>query len=398
MALDKTKRITLSVVKSLKPGEIIWDISPVGFGIRCQKNSKVYCLKYRFQGRQRWLTIGRHGSPWTPENARSEAIRLLGMVASENDPAIYRDAEKLAPTVEEAAGQFIDEHVLEKRKSGTAVEYIRLFRKIILPALGRHRVKDVVPADIIRFHSSLRATPYQANRCTAVLSKFFNWAEQKALRPQFSNPCRYIEKFKEEKRERMLSSEELGQLGKALNNYEGRSPYVVAAVKLLIFTGARLNEILTLRWDYIDMELGQARLPDSKTGAKTLHLPPPALAVLQDIGKEKGNPFVIVGQRTGTHLVNLNKPWRAIRSEAGLDDVRIHDLRHAFASIAVSSGMGLPIIGKILGHSQPQTTARYAHLAADPVKKAAAKVAGTISAAMGMRKRQSETLPFRKKV
>ena len=391
------KRITLSVVKHLKPNEIIWDTSPVGFGIRCQRNSKVYCLKYRFHGRQRWLTIGKHGSPWTPETARSEARRLLGMVADGDDPAINRDAEKLALTLDAAAKRFIDEHVREKRKDGTASEYIRMFDKIILPVLGRHRVKDIVPADIIRFHSSLRATPYQANRCNAVLSKFFNWSEQQALRPQFSNPCRHVEKFKEEKRERMLSPEELGRLGAALINYEARSPFVVAAIKLLIFTGARLNEILTLKWDYVDMELGHARLPDSKTGPKTIHLPPPALAVLQDLDRVEGNEFVIIGQKAGTHLVNLNKPWRAIRSDADLDDVRLHDLRHAFASVAVSSGMGLPIIGKILGHSQIQTTARYAHLAVDPVKEAAGRVANTIAAAMGQHPGQSNTVPLRKR-
>jgi integrase len=216
----------------------------------------------------------------------------------------------------------------------------------------------------------------------AVLSKMFNLAERWGLRPDGSNPCRHVERFAEKKRERMLSPAELARLGDALVAYDG-SPYAVAAVKLLVFTGARLGEVLGLRWEWIDFERGEARLPDSKTGAKTLHLPPPALTVLSALPRLDGNPHVIAGQKPGAALVNLEKPWRAIRKEAGLDDVRLHDLRHAFASVAASSGMGLPIIGKMLGHTQAATTHRYAHLASDPVKAAAAAVAGKIAAAMG---------------
>jgi integrase len=179
----------------------------------------------------------------------------------------------------------------------------------------------------------------------------------------------------------MLSADELARLGEALARFDG-SPYAVAAVKLLVFTGARLGEVLGVRWEWIDFERGEARLPDSKSGAKTLHLPPPALALLADLPRLDGNPHVIMGHKTGAAMVDLQTPWQAIRSAAGLDDVRLHDLRHAFASVAVSSGMGLPIIGKILGHTQAATTARYAHLASDPVKAAAAAVAGKIAAAL----------------
>jgi integrase len=149
-----------------------------------------------------------------------------------------------------------------------------------------------------------------------------------------------------------------------------------------VFTGARLGEVLGLQWQWIDFERGEARLPDSKTGVKTLHFPPPALAVLAALPRLAGNPYVIAGAKPGAALVNVEKPWQAIRQAAGLDDVRLHDLRHAFASVAASSGMGLPIIGKMLGHTQAATTARYAHLASDPVKAAAAIVAGKIAAAM----------------
>jgi integrase len=209
----------------------------------------------------------------------------------------------------------------------------------------------------------------------------FSLAEKWGERPDGSNPCRHVEKYAEHKRERMLSADELGGLANALKA-PGRSPYIVAAIKLLVFTGARLSEILNLEWDWIDFERGEARLPDSKTGAKTLHFPAPALAVLADLPRVEGNPYVIVGNVPGARLINLEKPWRAIRKTAGLDDVRLHDLRHAFASVAASSGMGLPIIGKILGHTQAATTHRYAHLASDPVNAAAAAVANKIADAM----------------
>ena len=152
---------------------------------------------------------------------------------------------------------------------------------------------------------------------------------------------------------------------------------------MLLFTGARLSEILTLRWDWIDFQRGVIRLPDSKTGPKTLYLNAPALSVLSALPRIEGNPFVICGDKKGAHLVNLQKPWRAIRTSAALSDVRLHDLRHTFASVGASGGASLPMIGALLGHSQPQTTDRYAHLAADPLRAASDAIAGRIAAAMG---------------
>jgi integrase len=209
----------------------------------------------------------------------------------------------------------------------------------------------------------------------------FALAEKWGERPDGSNPCRHVEKYAEHKRERMLSAEEFSRLADALSA-STRSPYALAAIKLLVFTGGRLSEILGLKWEWIDLERGEVRLPDSKTGAKTLHLPPPALTVLADLPRVQGNPHVIVGHIRGARLVNLEKPWRSIRNAAQLPNVRLHDLRHSFASVAASSGMGLPIIGKMLGHTQAATTHRYAHLASDPVKAAAATVAGKIADAM----------------
>ena len=468
---DQRKTITVEVVKNLQPGETVWAPSPTGFCCRCQKTAKVYGLKYRFGGRQRWLTIGKHGKgvgkdgkPLNPDNAKKEAERLLGLVAEGIDPADRRDADRDAPNVEKLCKRFLTDHVEAKRKERTATEYRRLIDKIIVPSMGKKLVKDISRSDVSRLHNKHRATPYQANRALAILSKLFNLAEVWGERPDGSNPCRHVERFPEDERERMLSAQELAQLGDALREAETRceaaealdtqivaarrakdrariltlttqrkdlgeitSRSAIAAIRLLVFTGARLSEILGLKWEWIDMERGEARLPDSKTGAKTIHLPAPALAVLADLQREKNNPHVIIGQRAGEALVNLEKPWRAIRKAAtlrmwrdgegkaaeliqhlvselhrdptfeecviaaesaditlppSLSNLRLHDLRHAFASVAASSGMGLPIIGKMLGHTQAQTTARYAHLAADPVKAAAASVATKIANAM----------------
>jgi integrase len=430
-------KITKRAVDALKAdasGETtLWDADVKGFGVRARSGgTKTYIVRYRpgAGGRDaplRTYTIGPHGSPWTPDLARAEAKRLLGLVEGGADPAADHVARRDAPTMSELAARFLAEHAEAKRKDRTATEYRRLIEKLILPAIGKRKVADVTRHEIAKLHHGQRATPYQANRVLAVLRKMFNLAEQWGMRPDGSNPCRHVEKFKERERERFLSSLELAALGEALSTYEG-SPHIAAAVRLLVFTGARLGEILGLRWEWIDFGRGEVRLPDSKTGAKTLHLPPPALAVLADLPRLEGNPYTIVGQRAGQHLVNLEKPWRAIRERAtvrlwcygedsataklveslahelgreptvrecrkaaraakvklsvGLTDVRLHDLRHAFASVAAASGMGLPIIGKMLGHSQPATTARYAHLAPDPVKAAAAAVADKIAGAM----------------
>lgn len=411
---------------------VLWDSELKGFGLRVQRGGgKSYIVHYRAgAGRGaplRKLTIGRHGSPWTAETARKEAKRLLGLVESGADPAADRSARKEAPSLADLAARFLAEHAEAKRKASTAREYRRLLERVVLPALGSRKVADITRRDIERLHQARRATPTEANRALACLSAMFNLAERWGLRPDGFNPCRHVEKYPQRRRERMLSPAELARLGDALAAHDG-SPYAVAAVKLLVFTGARLGEVLGLKWEWIDFERGEARLPDSKTGAKTMHLPPPALAVLAELPRLAGNPHVIAGKKDRAALVNLEKPWQAIRDRVtlgiwrdsedekiatlfselsrefdrmptaaevrkaaaereivlpvGLTDVRIHDLRHAFASVAAASGLGLPIIGKMLGHSQPATTARYAHLASDPVKAAAAATAAKIAAAM----------------
>jgi integrase len=369
--------ITQRDVDKLASGELIWDAgkgSVTGFGARRQRGPAVtYVFKYRNAGGQRWQTIGRHGSPWTPETARVEAKRLTGEIATGGNPARERDTRKAAPTLAEIAQRFLDQHANAKLRPRTAHEYKWLVEKMLVPALGSKRLAELTRNDVSVFHYAKRETPSNANRALALLKTICRWAD-----PDGVNPCRHIKPFPERARERFLSAEELARLGKALAAWPG-SPFASAAIRLLVFTGARLGEVLSLQWGWIDIERGTARLPDSKTGAKTLHLPPPALAVLASLPRVPGEPHVL-GAKRGTTFVE--EPWRRIRKAAGLDDVRMHDLRHSFASVAATGGMGLPIIGKMLGHTQAQTTQRYAHLASDPVKEAAATVAARIAAAM----------------
>lgn len=238
----------------------------------------------------------------------------------------------------------------------------------------------------------MRTTPGAANRTLALLSKMFNLAEKWGLRPDGSNPCRHVERYRERKLERFLSNAELARLGAVLNEAERtrtESPSAIAAVRLLLFTGCRLSEILTLCWQHVDLEQGVLRLPESKTGAKVVYLPPAALEVLQGIDRVEGNSYVVVGAKPGAHLVNLTKPWHRIRAKAGLDDVRIHDLRHSFASMAAAGGLSLPIIGALLGHTQAATTQRYAHLAANPLKQASELTGKRIADALNTSRQKS---------
>jgi integrase len=382
-----TKR-SVDAAKPRKTDGYLWDQELPGFGLKVTPaGRKVYLVQYRLggrRGRTRRVTIGQHGQI-TPIFAKNEAKRLLGTIATGRDPAAERDKAKADRSVATVLDQFMAEHVNPKLKPTTAEGYQRVARLYVLPSLGRYSISEVNRPDVARLHHEMRSKPYQANSTLAMLSKFFGWAERHGLRPDGSNPCRHVEKYPEGRRERFLSQAEWARLGDALRQAEADkscSPWAIAAIRLLALTGARRNEILTLRWAHVSEEHECLLLPDSKTGRKTIRLNAPALAVLHDIPRLEGNPYVICGERPGRHLVNLEKPWRRIRAAAKLDDVRLHDLRHSFASVGASGGQSLVIIGKMLGHSQPATTARYAHLADDPVRAASEAVGRYIASAM----------------
>ncbi|MCD2324461.1 site-specific integrase [Sphingomonas sp. IC-56] len=311
------------------------------------------------------------------------AIQALADVCSGGDPAQERQDRREAVTVRELSERLDREHISIRVKESTAKEYRRNLKRFILPALGRLRVTEVSRADIAKFHHDLRHIPYQANRNLEIVSKMFSLAEMWGLRPDGSNPRKHIRKYLEEKRERFLSAAELKRLGEVLNEMEAERvehASAIAAVRLLIRTGCRLNEIMKLKWEHVDLGDSALRLPDSKTGAKVLHLGQAAVDFLASLERQPFNPHVIAGTLRGKPLSDLQPFWQRVRARAGLKDVRIHDLRQTFASVAVASGHGLPMIGKLLGHTQVQTTARYAHVAGDPVRAAANNVASELAA------------------
>ncbi len=382
-------KLTKRFVESLTPGDrdiMLWDNSVQGFGVRVWPSGKrVYLVQYRTkQGRQRKRVLGPHGI-LTVEQARVMARHRLSEVRQGNDPAAADDTLRQASTVSQLAEKYMAEHALVKKKAGSSRPDEYNLRCHVLPALGKMKVASVSRTDIAELHNSMRDTPGAANRVLALLSKMFNLAEMWGMREEGTNPVRHIQRYRERKFERFLSTDELARLSDVLTEVERTQieyPSVIATIRLLIFTGARTSEILELRWDQVDFEHHCLRLPDSKSGAKVVYLPPPALEVLDGIERHESNPYVIVGREPCSHLVNLRKPWGRIRKKAGLDDVRLHDLRHSFASVGATIGLSLPMIGKMLGHSHAATTQRYAHLAADPVKEAVDRVGARIAAAM----------------
>lgn len=396
-----TKRVVDQASANSKATSL-WDDELKGFGLRVWPSGrKVYIVKCRIKGRQRFITIGPHG-PVTAEQARVRAFEILSEAKGGRDPAKELDQARKAPTMKGLGERFLKEHVAVRCKPSTQAEYKRSVELFINPKIGTRKVTDIERQDITELHHGLSHIPYQANRTLGVLSKMFSLAESWGIRPDGSNPCLHVKKYVEQKRARFLSPEEFAALGTALREVEqdgSETQAAIDAVRLLMLTGCRLGEIMTLKWDYVDLKARELRLPDSKTGAKIVHFGKTAADVLKGIKKLEENPYVITGKKEGSRLTDLQHPWRRIRAKAKLDNVRIHDLRHSYASGALALGEGLPMIGKLLGHTQVQTTARYAHLANDPVKTAAGRVSDTIGAAMlgkGKKRKHNEIKSKRK--
>jgi len=384
--MPKLTKRTIDATEPQAAEFFIWDESIPGFGVRIMPSGrKSFVVQYRAGRRPRRMSLG-PSTVLTCDQARTRAITIIAAVRNGEDPSADRAAKRNAATVTELAERFDKEHISVRLKASTAKEYRGNLRRFILPALGRLAVPEITRADVAKFHHDLRHIPYQANRCLELVSKMFVLAEMWGLRPDGSNPRKHIRKYPEEKRERFLSAAELRRIGEVLREMESEGVELSSAIlaaRLLILSGCRLGEIMTLKWDYIDFHERALRLPDSKTGKKVVHLGIPAVEYLHHAQRIEGNPWVITGTLTGKPLSDLQPFWQRVRARAGVKDVRIHDLRHTFASTAVASGQGLPMIGKLLGHTQVQTTARYAHLAADPVRSAADSVAASLREALG---------------
>lgn len=402
-----TTRLTKKTIDALSPRErtyIAFDADLTGFGCRVMPSGvKTFIIEYRpgAGGRgvaTKRLTIGRYGV-LTPDQARRAAAEALAKVKLGSDPAQEKSFKRQALTVSELIDAFSKEHVAVKLKASTAKSY-GAGLEALRASYGSLKAESLTRGQIASLHAKMSATPYAANRAMAAWAKLFSWAETRDLLPEGKNPARRIERYKETSRERFLTDEEMSRLGRALNDGETSGlpwqtsqskhapksqrtkldPFAVAAIRLLILTGARLREILDAQWSNFDPDRGILFLSDSKTGKKPIYLSAAAISVLQNLPRVGGNPYIIAG-REGARA-DLKKPWASVQRSAGLEGVRLHDLRHSFASFGAGVSLGLPIIGKLLGHKQAATTARYAHLDADPMHRAANAIGDRISTVM----------------
>jgi len=398
-------RISKSSVDATKPGEkdaFFWDEQLKGFGLKVSpKGKKVYVCQYRVGGGastpSKRHTLGAHGV-LTPDEARIEAKKILGLAANGRDPASEKQQRRKQPTVSELCDRYLEEGCATKKASTLATDRGRIERHI-KPLLGKKKVPDVTRADIKRFlqdvangktateiktgkHGVAKVTGGKgtASRTVGLLGGIFSFAHDLELISE--NPVRGIKRFTDKRCDRFLSESELVRLGEALRNTEASSenPAGIDIIRLLIFTGARKGEIEGLRWQEVDFQRKILRLAESKTGQKIVPLNAGALAVLAAIPPTIDSDFVFPAVRNSGYFVGTPKIWRKVRKAAQIEDVRLHDLRHSFASVAVSMGASLPIIGALLGHKDSATTQRYAHLSDDPLKSATNAVSSRIDA------------------
>jgi integrase len=416
-------KITKRKVDALKPNpakdEYLWDTEAKGFGLRVKPSgARSFVLSYYApggdQGRRR-MTIGVYG-PFTVDEARRKALELLARIANGEDPAHKAADERRAnreETVQVLFPVYLQEGI-DLRQPSTLAYYESLGRLYILPALGPLPVARVTKKDVTDLHRSLREKKTTANRVIQLVRAFFYWLERRGLFAG-ENPAKRTERFSEKPRERFLTVEETGRLGEALRVAEGSgleaapqhrkarrnervrndgmfssdprpaNPSAVAALRLLIFTGWREKEALTLRWDAVNFETSTATLEDTKAGRSVRSLSAAALELINAQPRLEGSSFVFPGKISGKPLQEIQRLWYAVRHAARLDDVRLHDLRHSVASTAAAQGHSLFLIGKLLGHKDLRSTARYAHLADDARKAMADSVAGAIGNALSAR-------------
>lgn len=396
--------LTQRQVDALRPGRtqyVRWDRQTPGFGVRVSPGgAKTYVLFYRTaHGRQRWLSLGRTDA-MSLVDARRLATSARGDVAKRVDPQSDRDRAKGAVTVAEAARRFLAEHAQPRLAKSTLRNYQLAIRRYIDPTLGRIPIDELAMPDVVRLHQRISA-PYQANRVVSCLSTLCSWATKAGLRAVAPNPCQGVEFRDEENRKRYLSDVEYARVGAELRRGRRAGCYPVkalAAIELAMYTGCRPAEIASLTWDSVDEANRAIHLRTSKTGPRTIYLSPEAVAVVRRCPRFKGDAHVFPGrprrQADGARLVPMHPStmthvWQDVRAAAKVPDVRLYDAcRHSFASMALSKlGMSLAQIGEQLGHSQPATTKRYAHLHDKVKRENASRIGGSIAAALGRRTR-----------
>ena len=414
---DKAAKLTNKVVGDLKPPprrQIIWDTQLKGFGVRVEPSGhKTFVVRYRPGGGgrnavMRQMVVGRVGLG-TVEEARKEAAKVLTEVAAGADPAAGRHAKRNELTVAQLCDLYMKEGTAHKKRSTLAVDIGRIERHI-KPLLGRKQLSEVQQADIRRAirdvaegktavdiktkkrgRAVVTGGTGAANRVLGLMGGIFTFAVNDKLMK--ANPCRGVKRYREKAKETFLALTELSKLGDAIKAIEERviqhgqkeiktNPAAIAIIRLLLLTGARKSEISQLRWSEIDFERSYLRLDDSKTGQKFIALGAPALEILTAQTPRLGSEHVFPADVADKSYDGVSKVWRQVRQAAGMPALRIHDLRHSFASVGLAAGDSLTLIGKLLGHADNKTTQRYAHLSDDPLRKAANRISEQVSAAL----------------
>ena len=376
---------------------------------------KSFAVRIRSRGGRKHRTdsmqvIG-HLGELTLDQARNKARELLSRVTLGDDPAAKQRETRTAETVAELSERFLEERT-GKLKPSTVHEYRRLFKMEINPTFGSSALRVVSRHDVARLHYGKRKTPYLANRMLALLGAFFRWADVRGYALEGNRPTLGVEPFPEKGRERYLTEGEIKVLGETLRRAEREgvppdpkralysskrrpkktkrgkesdvkltpaNPYAINAIRLLLLSGWRESEALSLRWDAVDLEGRRARLADTKTGLSWRPIGAAAVELLRAVPHVKGSPFVFPGQSSDAPLTDIKHVWHAVRHAAKLETLRLHDLRHHFASIGAQSGISLLALGAVLGHRELATTKKYAHLGDDPTKRAADEISASIS-------------------
>ena len=383
-----TKRTVEAIQPVAKKDVVVWDSELPGFGVRVKPSGvRSYIVQYRNEhGRSRRGTIGRHGK-LTLDQARKQAKQLFASVMAGSDPVSEKRTSREAPHMNDLLDRFIRDHVNVHNKPGTQELYKLIIRKHIRPALGKTKVAAVTRQDIGNLHRKMFKTPRQANLVLSVLSKMFNLAEVWGMRPDGSNPTRLIKRYPENRRERFCSDEELGRLWAALDragHEQTEKPVVIAAVILLMLTGCRLSEIIGLRWDDVNFKGCRLNIREAKAGGRWQTVGSGTMAFLADLPRHEASPWVLPHYTDASkHLPDyiLKKKWRRIRKMAGLEDVRLHDLRHTVGTYAGQTGANSFLIRDKLGHKTIAMTNQYVNYSHDPQKQLSDSVEARILAA-----------------
>jgi len=400
--VGKGVHLTSALVAAMPVG-ILWDSDVPGLYVRRRAPGAPcrFGVKYRFNGTAVWMGFdGQLGAPWdpdndkpqAPQNVRREARRLMGI-----DPA-ERDRVSALPTFKDFASIYIRDHVEVRLKEATREKVKPRIEKKLVGKFGTMRLDQIRSSDVHAWHASMSTKPVEANRCLSTLRHMLNAAElwevlKWSKTPSGQNPTKGVKKFPERSRKVFLSTAELARLGEALRALETKglqgtryaavvaNPVAANLFRLCLLTGGRPGELKGLRHEWVQAEEGVIRLPDSKTGFRAIAMPPAARELYSALPKIKNCPWVFP-VRGLQHIVNVWDAWSRVRTAAALGDVKPHDLRHTFASVAVAGKESLYMVQMLLGHASPQTTQRYAHLAMDPQQEATGRVGAAIDAAM----------------